>query len=138
MQIKTRFHNVLASVTPTLLDTIRSPPMAKKSPPPTRAEIKPRVINDALVPEAKRNSASAGKLARLIAGDEDVNLESDLNINETRRMVLSKDYTTISTTTSTGAPNPIGLVVGPTSSAAADTVKKAIDLVFKRSNGVWQ
>src|SRR5690348_4754351 len=102
--------------------------MAKKPAPPTRAEIKPRVINDALVPEAKRNSASPGKLARLIAGDEELSLESDLNINETRRMVLSKDYTTISTTTSAGAPNPIGLVVGPTSSAAADTVKKAIDL----------
>lgn len=112
--------------------------MAKKPAPPSRAEIKPRVINNALVPEAKRNSASPGKLARLVAGDEDLSLESDLNINETRRMVLSKDYTTISTTTSTGASNPIGLVVGPTSSAAADTVKKAIDLVFKRANGVWQ
>jgi len=112
--------------------------MAKKPAPPSRLEVKPRVINDALVPEAKRNSAPAGKIARLIAGDEELSLESDLKINETRRTVLSKDYTTISTTTSTGAPNPIGLVVGPSSSAAADTVKKAIDLVFKRSNGVWQ
>jgi hypothetical protein len=112
--------------------------MAKEPKAPSRVQIKPRVINDALVPEANRNSASPGKLARLVAGDEDLVLESDLNINETRRMVLSKDYTTISTTTSTGDPNPLGLVVGPTSSAAADTVKKAIDLVFKRSNGVWQ
>jgi hypothetical protein len=112
--------------------------MAKKPVPPSRLEIRPRVITHALVPEAKRNSVSAGKLARLVAGDEDLVLSSDLNINETRRMVLSKDYTTISTTTSTGAANPTGLVVGPTSSAAADTVKKAIDLVFKRANGVWQ
>jgi len=112
--------------------------MAKKPTPPTRLQIKPRVINEALVPEAKRNSVSAGKLARLVAGDEELALEADLNINETRRMILSKDYTTISTTTSAGAPNPVGLVVGPTSSATADTVKKAIDLVFKRSNGVWQ
>jgi hypothetical protein len=112
--------------------------MAKKTAPPSRLEIKPRVIKDALVPEAKRNGASAGKLARLVAGDEDLVLEADLNINETRRMVLSKDYTTISTTTATGAPNSVGLVVGPSSSATADTLKKAIDLVFKRSNGVWQ
>jgi hypothetical protein len=111
---------------------------ATNTPPPTRAETKPRVIKDALVPEARRNSASAGKLARLIAGDEDLNLESDLNINETRRSMLSIDYTKISTTTASGAPNPVGLAVGPTSSAAADTVKKAIDLVFKRANGVWQ
>jgi hypothetical protein len=112
--------------------------MAKQPTGPSRLKIKPRVIDDALTPEAKRNSASAGKLARLIAGDEDLVLEADLNINETRRMVLSKDYTNISTTTSTGVENPLGLVVGPTSSAAADTVRKAIDLVFKRANGVWQ
>jgi hypothetical protein len=112
--------------------------MPRKLAAPTRPEIKPRVINDALVPEAKRNSASAGKLARLIAGDEDLSLESDLNINETRRMILSKDYTTISTTMPSGAANPAGLVVGPTSSATAGTVRKAIDLVFKRANGVWQ
>jgi hypothetical protein len=112
--------------------------MAKKPTPPTRPQIKPRVINDALVPEAKRNNVSDGNIARLEAGDEDLNLESDLNINEDRRMVLSKDYTTISTTNSDGTPNPVGLVVGPSSSAAADTVKKAIDLVFKRANGVWQ
>ena len=109
--------------------------MAKNPAGPSRLEIKPRVINNALVPEAKRNSASAGKLARLIAGDEDLTLEGDLNINDTRRAILSKDYTTISTTTATGAPNPVGLVVGPTSSSAADTVKKAIDLVFKRATG---
>jgi hypothetical protein len=71
--------------------------MAKKPAAPSRAEIKPRVINNALVPEAKRNSASPGKLARLVAGDEDLVLSSDLNINETRRMVLSKDNTRIRT-----------------------------------------
>ncbi len=112
--------------------------MPKEPAGPPRPEIKPRVITEAILPEALRNGASKGNLTRLRAGDESLDLEADLNIDETRRMVLSKDYTTISTTTSTGRPNPLGLVVGPTSSAAAGTVKKAVDLVFKRANGVWQ
>jgi hypothetical protein len=97
---------------------------------PTRPQIKALVIPK-IDAEGGRNHAPAGQRARLRAGDEDIKLETDLNIGSTRRAALSIDYTRISRSF------PGGLVVGPTSSSNADTLGKAVDLVFKRAHGVW-
>lgn len=113
--------------------------MAKKAPKkaakkvanatPTRQTIKTQVVA-AIDAEAGRNNAPAGQRTRLQAGDEDVKLENDLRIGESRRMALSLDYSDISTSHG-------GLPVGPTSSSKADTLLKAVDLVFKRAHRVW-
>ena len=95
---------------------------------PSRATVKPRVLN-AIDDEAARNSASSGKRTLLVAGDETLVLEPDLNINATRRTALSVDYSTISQSYEGG------ISVGQIEARNAKSVKQAITLVHKMANG---
>lgn len=104
-----------------------SVPMARSSSNPTREELKPQVLV-VIDAEAARNGAPSSKRARLRAGDERLKLEDDLNINKARRQALAIDYSSISTSYSSGSS------VGPSESGRAETVAKAINLVKKRSS----
>ncbi len=95
---------------------------------PSKDEVKIRVLAKIDV-EAGRNHAPEGKRTFLRAGDETLNLETDLMINGTRRTALSADYTGISTSYEGGK------IVGQLAAKGADTVKKAIALVHKRAGG---
>lgn len=94
----------------------------------SREEVKLQVIA-VIDDEARRNSADPVNRTLLQAGDETLNLASDLNINDTRRRALSVDYTKIS------KKYPKGKFVSITSAENATTVKKAINAVWKRAKG---
>lgn len=93
---------------------------------PSRDTVEPRVVHQIAL-MAQKLKATSAKLALLINGDETLNLESDLKINENDRLRLSASYTIISESYG-------GKFVGPVAAKNATTVKKAIDLVHTEAN----